>query len=229
MYTTESNYCVLYLTKLAGLQVTQSKTHVEQKVDLYNDILSNYKNVVTSFDLAELATRCVLMPVRDLYTDLRKKLIQQDVKEDEVFNSNQKYLFFILIFCSHFVGKSVQKKYKNLTSLLLNHEKPRFHYKIEADFDGILDRVKRICCVTKKTKLTTSANRRKSALDYGHKFKTLLTIDEIKDDTFVPDHLSSYITMINCFLRFCVRLNLICILTAMKKGMYFEIQEIEQV
>ena len=67
---------------------------------------------------------------------------------------------FIASFYSHFTGKSIWEKYKDLKSLLLDHENPHFRYKSGDELINALQRAKNNLLVYKQNKLITATNKR---------------------------------------------------------------------
>ena len=56
-----------------------------KKTDLYREILSNYLSVVNTLDFDELATRCVLSPIRESLLVHSRQVMQQHAKEGNTF------------------------------------------------------------------------------------------------------------------------------------------------
>ena len=160
-----------------------------KKSDIYNEIMNNFRGIVITLDLEELATRCVLVPVRESHESLFKRLLNQSVKEGE-FQFETKNITFSCLYSAHiFIGKTVWEKYKNLKSLLLNHENPHFHYKSGDNLDDALDRAKNNLLLYKQNKNIMSANKRKATQDPMYIIVPLLTLDDVEVVFFLPEHL----------------------------------------
>ena len=70
--------------------------------DLYSQIQSNYQSVVTALDLDEIATRCVLTPVRDTHLVVFKNLLLQHMKQGNTFVRTYSFNYYFFNLYSQF-------------------------------------------------------------------------------------------------------------------------------